>query len=596
MDCWRRGLPTASARKGASLQKAFGSGTEQSADSRPFANPLKNGIPSSKMASSITGYRIFIATPGGLHAERKAFRATVHDYNETDAIQRGVLFIPVGWEDTLAGAGRPQGIIDEDLTLCDYFILVVWDRWGTPPDQIGKGKYTSGTQEEFFVAEACYKDPQHPMRQLTAFFKAVDPRKLSDPGDQLIKVLDFKRELESSKRLLFSTFDEVSEFEQQLRRHLAKWVRQHEQGKTGKVVSPLSQPSMEAIQAIMPVNISTSDVLPRLDGERNQLLVKAEQFANQGHLTEAETLYARAIARGNDPDAFNAYGTLLQRLGRLSQAQVMYERVLELAGGGGECWKGIAYGNLGELYRTRGDLDMAEKMHKRALEIDERLGRKEGMAIQYGKLGRIYRRRGDLDAAEAMHRKALDLNTDLGNLQGTAVDYGDLAQVFRHRNELDEALTYLHRALEINENLKLQLGIAIVCGNLGLVYRQKGALDLAEMMHRRSLEIDERLGHQEGMAIQYGNLGLVYLSRGEFDEAERLLRTSLAINERLGREEGIAGDHRDLGSVHQARGDITAATAYWAKARDRFLLIGMPHEVTQLDSVLTGLGGRAAHV
>ena len=542
----------------------------------------------------ITAYRIFIATPGGLRDERKAFRAAVHDYNETDAIQRGVLFLPIGWEDTLAGAGRPQGIIDEDLTVCDYFVLVVWDRWGTPPDQLGKTTYTSGTQEEFFVAESCYKDKQRPMRQLVAFFKAVDPSKLSDPGEQLNKVLEFKRELEASKRILFSTFDKIFEFEQQLRRHLAKWVREHEQGKTGKVVSPIAQPGAETIQAIMPVNTSTQEIHPAPGGERNPLLLEAEQLANQGRLTDAETLYARAIARGNDPDAFNSYGNLLLRLGRLSQAQVMYERVLELAGSAGEMWKGLACGNLGQVYRTRGDLDAAEKMHKRALEIDERLGRIDGMACQYGKLGRIYRRRDDLDAAEGMHRKALELNTKLGSEEGTAVDYGDLAQVFRRREELDKALEFLHKALDINERLNLELGIAIVSGNLGLIYCKKGELDVAEKMHKRSLEIDERLGHQEGVAMQYGNLGLVFLSRGDLDEAEKLLRRSLVINERLGREEGIAGDHRDLGFVYQERGDFASAKVYWRKARNRFFHIGMPHEVKRLDALLLGIDAKAA--
>src|SRR5438270_12988400 len=126
------------------------------------------------MPSLITAYRVFIASPGGLHKERSAFRATVEDYNQTDAIARGVLFIPVGWEDTLAGAGRPQGLINEDLAGCDYFVLVVWDRWGTPTDLAGQSKYTSGIQEEFFVAQRCHEDPILPMCQLIAFFKAVD--------------------------------------------------------------------------------------------------------------------------------------------------------------------------------------------------------------------------------------------------------------------------------------------------------------------------------------------------------------------------------------------------------------------------------------
>ena len=545
------------------------------------------------MPSVITAYRVFIATPGGLRGEREAFRSTVYDYNETDAIQRGVLFIPTGWEDTLAGAGRPQGIINKDLKHCDYFVLVVWDRWGTPPDVTGAGGYTSGTEEEFHVAEQCVNDVNAPMLQMVVCFKAVQPALLSDPGEQLSKVLQFKKDLEASKRYLFSTFDDSLRFQGLLRKHLAQWVRDHETGASTKSRGGTVSKA-EAGAGLSPVNRSTEDSSVSRDPERNPLIVRAEQLADEGHLTDAETLFAQAVVKGNDPDALNSYGNFLRRVGRLSQAKSMYQQALKLAEHGDDVWKSLAYGNLGELYRTLGDLDESEAMHKKALEIDQRLGRKEGMAIQYGKLGRIYRRRDELAASEEMHRKALSLNLETKNLVGTAVDYGDLAQVYRRKGDIDTALHYLQQALQINESLRQELGIAIVCGNLGIIYRKRNSLDAAEEMHRRSLAIDRRLGHLEGEAIQSGNLGLVYLRRGKLDEAETWLNKSLAINERLGRIEGIAADHRDLGLVYEARGDVALARSYWAAARGRFLSIGMRHKVEEVDSYLSHGNSRTA--
>ncbi len=73
------------------------------------------------------------------------------------------------------------------------------------------------------------------------------------------------------------------------------------------------------------------------------------------------------------------------------------------------------YGNLGIVLRTRGDFDGAEQMHRKALEIDEKLGRLEGMASDYGNLGNALRTRGDLDGAEQMYRKSLELAERLGS-------------------------------------------------------------------------------------------------------------------------------------------------------------------------------------
>ncbi len=67
------------------------------------------------------------------------------------------------------------------------------------------------------------------------------------------------------------------------------------------------------------------------------------------------------------------------------------------------------YGNLGNVLKVRGDLDGAEQMYRKALEIDERLGRLEGLANHYGNLGNVLQVRGDLDGAEQMYRKRLSI-------------------------------------------------------------------------------------------------------------------------------------------------------------------------------------------
>jgi hypothetical protein len=52
----------------------------------------------------------------------------------------------------LGGTGRPQALINDELRTCDFVFLLLWDRWGTPPQPTGTGSYTSGTEEEFRVA------------------------------------------------------------------------------------------------------------------------------------------------------------------------------------------------------------------------------------------------------------------------------------------------------------------------------------------------------------------------------------------------------------------------------------------------------------
>ncbi|MCP4594138.1 MAG: tetratricopeptide repeat protein, partial [bacterium] len=243
----------------------------------------------------------------------------------------------------------------------------------------------------------------------------------------------------------------------------------------------------------------------------------------------------------------------LVNLGRLDAAIDLSNRALELFSGD-PVRTAMLSGNLGVIHRTRGDLDRAEEMFRKSLEIEEKLGRLEGMASDYGNLGVIHRTRGDLDQAEEMHRKALEINEELGRLEGMASDYGNLGLIHRTRGDLDQAEEMHRKAFEINEKLGRLQGMAIQYGNLGLIHGERGDLDQAEEMHRKALKINMKLGRLEGMAIQYGNLGLIYSTRGDLDQAEKMHRKSLEIEEKLGRLEGMASDYGNLGTVAEKRG------------------------------------------
>ena len=59
-------------------------------------------------------------------------------------------------------------------------------------------------------------------------------------------------------------------------------------------------------------------------------------------------------------------------------------------------------------------LVQVEMMHRKSLEIEEKLGRLEGMASDYGNLGLIYETRGDLKEARTLWTRARDLYEKIG--------------------------------------------------------------------------------------------------------------------------------------------------------------------------------------
>jgi tetratricopeptide (TPR) repeat protein len=476
------------------------------------------------MPREITEYRVFIASPGGLQEERQRFRDALIEYNASDALPRGVVFTPVGWEDTLGGIGRPQSLINEELRECDFFVLVLWDRWGTPPGY-AEGRYTSGTEEEFAIAHKALLDDGAPMQKIVAFFKAVDPKQLSDPGFQLSKVLEFRKQLEAGNTLLYQTFDSPDRFSAILRRHLGGWLLAD-----GKSTGPVTALPPDLSPALDPVSRD-----PTLPGKtRSEELDDAWNLANDGRRTEAETVFSRAIVRANDSGAFIEFGRFLGRDGRIDQALVMFERAKELAQSSGH-QSGIATAlrAIGNVLVTRGEFFRAEEQYRIAFEIEEKLGCLEGLAKCYGNLGVVLLARKDLVGAEAMHRSSLEIEEKLGRLEGMAADYGNLGNVLHMRGDLPAAESMHRKALEIGHKLGRLEGMAVHYCNLGFVLSAQGDLDAAKAIFRKALEINNKLGQLDGTALSLWGLGEIALTQGDEDEARELYGKALAIYDQI---------------------------------------------------------------
>jgi tetratricopeptide (TPR) repeat protein len=183
----------------------------------------------------------------------------------------------------------------------------------------------------------------------------------------------------------------------------------------------------------------------RADIGKSPRLREAEELVKNGQFTDAELLFARELTSDSSPELFREFGDFLLSLGRLSQAEDIFTRLLAMSEFAGDKWKAVAFGRIGLVHRKRGHLMQAEHMHKAALEIHERLGNLIGVATDLRDLGQIYRRRGDLAAAETAHQKALEIFVRSHDSdQEVAIQYSNLGLIARLRGDLDEA-ERLHR-------------------------------------------------------------------------------------------------------------------------------------------------------
>ena len=98
------------------------------------------------MSYAANVYKVMIASPSDVAAERGVIRELMHRWNNAHSDTRKIVLMPVGWEthSTPEMGDRPQAILNKQiLGDCDLLIGVFWTRIGT-----ATGEYVSGTVEE----------------------------------------------------------------------------------------------------------------------------------------------------------------------------------------------------------------------------------------------------------------------------------------------------------------------------------------------------------------------------------------------------------------------------------------------------------------
>ena len=91
-------------------------------------------------------YKVIIASPSDVAAERNIIREVLSEWNTVNSDMRKIVLLPVAWETHTSPemGDKPQSIINKQILQdCDLLVGVFWTRIGTATDT-----YASGTVEE----------------------------------------------------------------------------------------------------------------------------------------------------------------------------------------------------------------------------------------------------------------------------------------------------------------------------------------------------------------------------------------------------------------------------------------------------------------
>jgi serine/threonine-protein kinase len=363
--------------------------------------------------------------------------------------------------------------------------------------------------------------------------------------------------------------------------------------------------------------------------------VVEQQLARRSALTEEDRRFLRDIQRqyeefaalpGEDVEqrAIRAegnfrVGVMRLRLGEAKEAEASYQQAVALYQqlvtdfpGRSEFRRelGLAYGNLGLLFRATGRLKEGESAYTSALGILKPLAAEFPIRAQYrqdlarghGNLGVLLRAMGRLKEAEANYSAGLAVHTQLASdfptrpeyRQDLAKSHNNLAVLLTDTGRLPDAETAFRDTLAVRKQLVAEFpnrpdfrqDLARSHGNLARLLGDTGRLEEAERAYADALavfrplaaEFPARREFRQDLSQSQYHLGYLLGKMGRLTDAEGAYADAMAMCKQLIADFPKVPDHRnDLGATLVGLAILANSRRDFTQAR-RLLEEAQPHQ------------------
>lgn len=177
----------------------------------------------------------------------------------------------------------------------------------------------------------------------------------------------------------------------------------------------------------------------------------------------------------------------------------------------------ISIFNLGNIYYTKGELDLAIEKYKEAIPYFQIIHARQYTDAAYNNLGAIYFTRSDYPLALNYFRKSYLARLKADNIYDLASSMNNMGETFTKMGKGDSALFYCKKAFDLSQKAGLYEVSIAACQNLSLVYENMNDFKTAIFYHKLFEELKDSLFNTESQK-QVRELSVKY----ESDKKEKL--------------------------------------------------------------------------
>ncbi|MBK8905336.1 MAG: tetratricopeptide repeat protein [Anaerolineaceae bacterium] len=294
----------------------------------------------------------------------------------------------------------------------------------------------------------------------------------------------------------------------------------------------------------------------------------------QGLRQDSINWYKRCLAiarskglRKDESKFLNDLGDVYISIGQPDMALDYYNQALSILEEVGDK-PGVAtiLDDMGRFYFKVGQRDKALDYYNQALTIREQVSDQAGLAATLSNIGLVYDRQGLTDKALDCYNQALLIQEGGSDRTGLAVTLSRIGGNYNKRNQPKEALVYCNQALNILDELGLRQEMGLTLSSIAIAYRNLGQLDLTLDYYNQALYIYKEVQDRAGEGALLSNLGMVYSDLGDFDKALNYFNQALDIHRAVVFRSFEAYTLRSIGAVYRKLKQPDKAMDYFNQA------------------------------
>lgn len=241
--------------------------------------------------------------------------------------------------------------------------------------------------------------------------------------------------------------------------------------------------------------------------------------------------------------------------GQLTAADITHQRLL-----------GSLLARQARLLHRLGRLDQAQSLYQQSLELHEQINAQRESAFAHTYLGDLYWMTGEHEAAYQQLRQSVQICTASGDGYLLARALNSLGIVASIRGDYASAEELYRNSLAIQREIGDRIGQALVLNNLGGIAYLRRDFERARYLYEESLTLQTEIDDRRGAAMVLTNLADVALAAGNKQEAKRLLKWSLDIRQDIGDLVGSVYTLNSLGETTSVLNLPSEAIAYYLEA------------------------------